>query len=703
MVVSQLVETVEYKENKNIEKNDSDLEVCLYKIKLYDIHVLISLGKINKRYKKYNVGYCPVYLVIDENKIYQIGVYEFFHSELKKYLDDEKDLDITLLEGPLLYSFVDDVYIQNLMKDVELIKDYDEEEEIEREKKRKADEEEKQRQLDLQLKRLDDDDDNWIKMESESEDKKIQRNFRVTKNNLWVNNFFKNDKYGIKDNEGGGDCLFCTVRDAFQSIGVIASVSFLRDKLASNIPEEMYNTYKENYEMNMSSVKKDNEELDKIKEQGQNISKVYLKLKKELKSDKYKSDDMYQEKKKKIEEYKNYRKELEKLQEKKKQLMKDIENTSDLMSNFSFMKNINNLSNFRDYVRTSKFWADSSSISILEETFNFKFIILDSNNYKSGEYQNVLQCGDMVPKSIEKAKVFKPYYYIIIDHLPNHYTLINYDKKSLFRFHELPYGIRELVKNKCMNSKGKTLYDYIPKFKKYNGNDEALDKVDDVNKKESDVLEGEDEDVETTPSPSKDSDKLFNKDIKFSFYSKSKDAKPGKGNRETIPEKDIKRFEELGKIKDWRRTLSNFAISPFELGENKDGEKYKWNSVEHYYQGHKYRTTTKLFEMFSLNSKSELSRDPKLAKRAGGKGAASKKYRKELGFKDALLEDTFFKNKNDEKIMEDAQRAKYEQNAEAKKVLLLTKDALLEHIVARKKEGVVFYDTMRIRKELSKK
>ena len=97
-----------------------------------------------------------------------------------------------------------------------------------------------------------------------------------------------------------------------------------------------------------------------------------------------------------------------------------------------------------------------------------------------------------------KSQIFKPYYYIIIDHLPNHYTLINYDKKSLFRFYELPYGIRELVKNKCMNSKGKTLYDYIPKFKKYNGNDEALDKVDDVNKKESDVLEGEDEDVETT-------------------------------------------------------------------------------------------------------------------------------------------------------------------------------------------------------------
>ena len=35
MVVSQLIETVDYRENKNIERSDNDLEVCLYKIKLY--------------------------------------------------------------------------------------------------------------------------------------------------------------------------------------------------------------------------------------------------------------------------------------------------------------------------------------------------------------------------------------------------------------------------------------------------------------------------------------------------------------------------------------------------------------------------------------------------------------------------------------------------------------------------------------------
>jgi hypothetical protein len=44
MVVSQIVDTIQYSENKNIEKYDNDNEVSLYKIKLYDTNVLIALG-----------------------------------------------------------------------------------------------------------------------------------------------------------------------------------------------------------------------------------------------------------------------------------------------------------------------------------------------------------------------------------------------------------------------------------------------------------------------------------------------------------------------------------------------------------------------------------------------------------------------------------------------------------------------------------
>ena len=53
MVVSQLIESIEYRENKGIEKSDNDLEVALYKIKLYNTDVLIALGKLNNKYKNY--------------------------------------------------------------------------------------------------------------------------------------------------------------------------------------------------------------------------------------------------------------------------------------------------------------------------------------------------------------------------------------------------------------------------------------------------------------------------------------------------------------------------------------------------------------------------------------------------------------------------------------------------------------------------
>ena len=46
---------------------------------------------------------------------------------------------------------------------------------------------------------------------------------------------------------------------------------------------------------------------------------------------------------------------------------------------------------------------------------------------------------------------------------------------------------------------------------------------------------------------------------KLYFHSKSKDSVPGKGVNEIV--KDLKVYEELQKIKDWRKVLSNFHIS----------------------------------------------------------------------------------------------------------------------------------------------
>ena len=48
---------------------------------------------------------------------------------------------------------------------------------------------------------------------------------------------------------------------------------------------------------------------------------------------------------------------------------------------------------------------------------------------------------------------------------------------------------------------------------------------------------------------------------RFVYYSKSADSKPGKGSGEYLNIKDD--FTELSKIKNWRKMLSNFYISPF--------------------------------------------------------------------------------------------------------------------------------------------
>ena len=90
-----------------------------------------------------------------------------------------------------------------------------------------------------------------------------------------------------------------------------------------------------------------------------------------------------------------------------------------------------------------------------------------------------------------------------------------------------------------------------------------------------------------------------------------------------------------------------------------------------------------------------------MAKSAGGKTGKFKG--KLIRPKTIKLDNGFFDNGYNEKIMEDGQFEKYSQNPKLKFMLLETKDAKLVHKAPRQKEVVVFYDTMRIRNKLSNK
>ena len=162
------------------------------------------------------------------------------------------------------------------------------------------------------------------------------------------------------------------------------------------------------------------------------------------------------------------------------------------------------------------------------------------------------------------------------------------------------------------------------------------------------------------------------------------------GSGEKILEQRKQEFEELSKIKDWRKILSNFYIQPFIF----DG--LTWNSVEHLYQGSKFKKNhPEFYKLFSIESGSDISKNPEMAKSAGGK---SGKYKgKQLRPKNIIMDDDFFNDDN--KIMFRALYAKFSQNKDLLDVLKKTRDAKLIHFM-RGNPYMTMTDLMKVRQIL---
>lgn len=154
-------------------------------------------------------------------------------------------------------------------------------------------------------------------------------------------------------------------------------------------------------------------------------------------------------------------------------------------------------------------------------------------------------------------------------------------------------------------------------------------------------------------------DKLF-------FFSKSKDAAPGKGANEVVEKPDL--YDELNKMKDWRKVLSNFHEAPFVY----DG--YTWNTIEHVFQAKKIELVDpEKAQWFTVESGHEIGR---------GDGGIARKHRKLVVLEKTDLA-TWAKMRND--IMFEAAVEKYKQHPEALGVLKATHHAQLWHVVMRSK------------------
>ena len=724
MVKSLLNPLINYAESRRIDDHDNNYEASIYTIDIFNKKISVAIGQLKDMYQKdYGIVYYPIYLVQNKKTVLQLGIFEVSESNLVNIIDEDGDLDLDAIGDPLIFSFINnnrDLLTKRMRviatnnttndgsdrdssnKDSDSDSDSDSDadssessdssdsvkkwkearqkardkiamiEKMRRDKEQaninKIDKAKRESEIVAIAKDIVDGKYAPIKQQTKDDAENEEKEFKSDIDSSWIEKYMKSNNYNLVDNEGGGNCLFAVIRDGLVRIDKKLSIKSLnvkdlRDKVANEATEEIFQNYKKFYDdFRDESMRNSAETVELIKKMRQ--------LKSELGSSTDRSKHLAV-----LKEAPAIKADIDRLNAQKRVL-------NGLMDEYRFMKNITTLAEFKALIQTCEFWAETWAISTLERLLNIKLIIFSEEEYDAGDTNNVIQCGQLNDTVLETAGKFTPDYYILVDYNGSHYKLITWKKRGAMEFKELPYKVKELVADKCMERQAGPFY-LIPDFKDFNNSlkqpdAQLIEGV--INQEENKIIE-----IEADKS-------LFDDDIVFQFYSKSNDKPlPGKGNGEKIPPDKVKDFSELSQIVSWRKKLSNF------WDENEmqiDGK--KWKSVEHYYQASKFvEGNPEFYAQFSLDSGSELSKDVAMANAAGGKTGR-------LGA--IVLRDKTIKmdkdfEKNSEAIMEKAQYIKFSENQGLKNLLKLTGKAKLLYY-RRAAEPEIFYTLMKIRNRL---
>jgi predicted NAD-dependent protein-ADP-ribosyltransferase YbiA (DUF1768 family) len=688
MVYSNLNTSIFYKENPGINLNDVGHESILYEIELFDEWVTITLGKLNTIYADKNVVFYPIYLVIGSKMVAQLGLFELPADKSTSIIDEDGDVMVDYLNDPILYGFVTEEFIKKTpAKKIASISDNvptsETKVEDKKEKEKEKEEEEEDKVVKVKIpdnKKSDEIEDSNKKlekgifeidekvvppkmlpeetMEQATEDKK---QFRKNPRNAWIANFMKSNHFKIHEVEMNGDCFLAVIRDAFKQIGKTTNVSKLRALLAEEATDDIFKQHREVFSQLDAGIKEYENEM-------KHVAEIIKALNKRLKDAKDKGE---------IEK-------LKKDSEKEKKMYADLQesvrdNKALIEESLGHFASIDSLEKFRAYIKTSNFWVDSWAIGVLERQLNFKIIILSERSYDDGALDSVVDCGE-VDKKLQSSGTFSPEFYIMTTFSGDHYKLITYKDKRIFKLQEIPFFIKNLVINKCLERNAGPFY-IIPEFrnlvKTKHGRKEE-DEMDALDEKEDDVLHSE----------------LYDHKTILSFYSKApKGSKPGKASNigEKIDDKDSSKYKKLGKTLHWRRKLDDDWTAQFKA----DG--HLWASVEHYYQGSKYKQGFPDFYLqFSLDSESEISKSAEMARDATS--TTGKRKGVLIRPKNVTVDSNFYENRS-KSVREEGLKAKFQQNEDLKQLLLNTNDAKLIHFVRGEKANPDEL-LMKVRKEL---
>jgi len=688
-----------YEQNRGLEDEDMSYDSPLYTIEIYDKQFLISLGKERKLISKPKHYYFPVYLMNREYVQLQIGAFEYESQKeiaverWRTFLDSDGDIDLNRLGDLILYSFADRSFFEEIKVEVNKATIVELEEKMVQKKisSHISDGEVISEGLEESPFDISEDDvnrdasivateailkdgifeqDKTIKRpailheETKELSAKAKKEYTRDPNGPWIEKYMRNNHFQLLETMDNSDSFYEAIVIAFKQIGYTTTVKKLRAIIASEVTESMFDGYREI--ASYYTGRKDT--LEKEKRQ------LYA-TNKELKSRVLKTVDKPQKN--------ELIKQANAVAIKYNELKEEMEVIAKMIEETSFMNGVDTIEKFRSVVQSEKFPIEAGAISILEKKLNTKFIILSQSIYEEGDENNVLICHKRLDKK-EKDKIFTPDHYIILSTMGNHYDVVLFKYKRILQFSELPYDIKILVTRKCMERNAGEFH-LIPEFKDFASK---------LGIKTG--LTHDDSDSDSDNEVNGDSSDKDNSTV-LVYYDKSATHPVGKGPKEklNIKDQDQYTFLNLKKNKGWRKILDDAYPVIFTI------DQMKWQSVEHYYQGAKFKKHhPDFYQLFSLDSNSPFCKDVELAKIAGSTEGSYKKGSQhvELRPKTIRIDPDFYGPRKGEE-REKALHAKFSQNLDIKEILLATRSAVLKRFVPKEKPQTD-YELMKVRRQL---
>jgi predicted NAD-dependent protein-ADP-ribosyltransferase YbiA (DUF1768 family) len=658
MVNSKLKPDIDYNESKKLNVEDEGFATYVYETDLLETRVVIGTGKIKYTYTGKDIFYYLIYLMRDDAIVSQIGVLELSKDDVTKFvIDDTVDVEKFVQGGNslLLYTFVTKEFLQekantseasqtNAFKASQNNAFNASEAEAEAEAKAKEDDADADADVtQLHFKNnpsssvkpiiagelfeeiANADIPDLLKEETKAEADKLKNK---SANANWVQKFMKNDNYRLQSLPKDGDSFFSTILYAFKQIGKKTTIEKLRNIVAEAATLQLLESYSSMYTSLNNEIADNEHKIGVIKK---HIAET---------KERYKNTND-------IATNKNLLEQINRFKEDAKVFQKHIANVQPKIERFKFMKDVHSLQQLRAKLLESSYMADEFAISKVEEKLNVKLIVLSKDKFDDGDEDSVMMCAGA------NGDVTKPEYYMLVSFDGTYYDLVSYKDKKILKFSEIPYYIKILVVNKCIE-RNAGVFHLVSDFRDF----QTKFGIDPVNNSyESATVISE----------------LYDDTVHFMFYINSANSKPGKGSGEKVDNKRSLLFKDLELMMNWRRQLDDEFASPFMLDSK------QWQTVEHYYQASKFKKGfPDFYATFSLDSGSEISSDVKKAKAAGGK---SGRFEKMLMRPNHIKLDADFYGGRDIVERTKAVKAKFEQNEDLKKTLLSTKKAKLLHFV----------------------